>query len=193
MIGYLKGEVKLKTPEGVILLVNDVGYDIFLPTSEKSNLVIGQERELFIYTHVREDVLSLYGFTDYQSLEFFKMLLTVSGIGPKVALAIISSSSIEKLQQSISNGDPTLLSTVSGVGKKTAEKAVVELKGKLGFVGHNGKIFEGGDTEEIYSCLSGLGFKREEITEGIRKLPETVTSVDDKIKELIKTIGRNNK
>ncbi|MDD3480946.1 MAG: Holliday junction branch migration protein RuvA [Patescibacteria group bacterium] len=193
MIGYLNGEVKSKSETGIILLTGGVGYDVFLPTSLNASLTESEETELFIYTHVREDAFSLFGFATRDDLEFFKLLLSVSGIGPKVALAIISSSPTEKLMESISRGDPTLLSTVSGVGKKTAEKAVVELKGKLGYIGSSGTIFAGTDTEEIYEALLGLGFKKEEVADCMKKLPDDITETDDKIKELIKMLGRNTR
>lgn len=193
MIGYLKGKIHFKSADGAVVLIGGVGYSVFLPTSLTAKLKEGEEREFFVYTHVREDVLALYGFESLEELEFFKLLLSVSGIGPKVALAILSSASVEKLKDSISKGDPTLLSAVSGVGKKTAEKAVVELKGKLGFIGSGKEIFGGGDTEDVYAALQGLGFRRDEITESLKSLSGDIESTDEKIKELIKILGRKSK
>lgn len=190
MIGFLKGEVKSKSESGIILLTGGVGYDVFLPTSLNASIAEADEVELFIYTHVREDAFSLFGFASHEDLEFFKLLLSVSGIGPKVALAILSSAPSDKLKDSISKGDPTLLSAVSGVGKKTAEKAVVELKGKLGYIGTNGAIFEGSDTEEIYSALLGLGFRKEEIADCMKRLPDGIEETDEKIKIVIKMLGK---
>lgn len=189
MIGYLEGETKIIKPEGAVILVNGVGYDVYLPTNVLSELIIGKNQSFYIYNHVREDQISLYGFISSEELDFFKMLLSVSGIGPKVALAIISSAPTEKIKHSISSGDPGLLSAVSGVGKKTAEKAVVELRGKLGEVKSSEKFISGGETEDVCSALMGLGFRRDEILEGIKKLPENLANSEEKIKWLLKNLG----
>lgn len=188
MIGYLKGTIQSFSLTSLIILVNGVGYEVLTPTLFLEDKRTDDEVEVYIYTHVREDQLALYGFKDKEELSFFKMLLSVSGIGPKVALAIVSSASVEKLAESISAGDPGMLSAVSGVGKKTAEKAVIELKGKLGFISE-GSILASGETEEIYSALMGLGFRKEEISESIRNIPSDIMATDDKIKALIKIIG----
>lgn len=187
MIGYLKGKIIDRGTGRIILDVSGVGYEVSIPL----NLVLsGDEAELFIHTHVREDQLSLFGFESREQLGFFRNLLSVSGIGPKVALAIIGSAKIGQLQDSISKGDPTLLSAVSGVGKKTAEKAVIELKGKLGYVG-NGEIFADSGADEIIDALSGLGFQKLEIVEGLKRVPEDLTENDEKIKWLIKNLGKH--
>jgi Holliday junction DNA helicase RuvA len=188
MIGYLRGKVIDRRADRVIVDVNGVGYDVSVPISLD---ITGDEVELYIHTHVREDILALYGFTSSDDLGFFRNLLSVSGIGPKVALAILGSAPLNQLKDSISKGDPSMLSAVSGVGKKTAEKAVVELKGKLGFVGSANEIFQGEGTEEVLDALVGLGFKKEEVIAGLKKIPAEITDNDDKIKWLIKNIGKH--
>lgn len=187
MIGYLKGKVIDRGSDRVIIDVNGVGYDVSLPLNLN---VSSDEVALFIHTHVREDILALYGFENREQLNFFRHLLSVSGIGPKVALAIIGSAPIKQLRDSISKGDPSLLSAVSGVGKKTAEKAVVELKGKMGFVGSGSEIFGGDGADEVVEALTGLGFRREEVMVGFKKLPPDLGENDEKIKWLIKNLGR---
>jgi len=186
MIGYLKGKVIDRTPDRVILDVNNVGYEISVPANVR---LTDDFVELYIYTHVREDQLALFGFAKKEDEEFFKSLLSVSGIGPKVALAIIGSAPIEQLKNSISKGDPSMLSAVSGVGKKTAEKAVIELKGKLGSI-DGGQMFMETGADEILDALIGLGFQRAEIIEGLKRIPEEINNNDDKIKWLIKNLGR---
>lgn len=192
MIGYLEGEIKFIKTDSLVLITNGVGYEILMPNSVTIGLGVGEKASFHIYTHVKEDQLTLYGFLSAEELDFFKMLLLVSGIGPKVALAIVSSAPVDKLKSSISNGDPSMLSAVSGVGKKTAEKAVIELKGKLGFIG-NSHVFENNETGDIYDALMGLGFRREDVADGIRKLPEEITGTDQKIKALLKMLGRTKK
>lgn len=191
MIGYLKGEVIDKNENTATILVGGVGYDVFLPIIELGRLKLESEVSLFIYTHVREDILALYGFSKKEEMEFFKLLLSVSGIGPKVALSIIGSTPIEKLKNSISRGDPALLSAVSGVGKKTAEKAVIELKGKIGVTSSGSNIFSVDETDEVYGALTSLGFQKNEISASLASLPEDIEGTDAKIKAILKTIGRS--
>lgn len=189
MIGYLKGTVIEKSESGAIILAGAVGYDVNLPATILSKLIKDNEVELFVYTHVREDILALYGFGKKEELEFFKLLLSVSGIGPKVALAIISSAPIEKLKDSIAKGDPGLLSAVSGVGKKTAEKAVVELKGKMGKVTSEGLVFSD-ETDEVIDALTALGFQKAEVTTTLSKLPGEIEGSEAKIKAVLKMVGK---
>ena len=191
MIGYLNGKIIDKSANGVVILVGGVGYEVALPASSLEKNKVDNEVSFWIYTQVREDILALYGFSSKQEQNFFKLLLSVSGIGPKVALAIISSAPIEKIKQSIAHGDPTLLSAVSGVGRKTAEKAVIELKNKLGFVSTDGvAIFEGDETEEVLNALLSLGFQKSEIVTVITNLPENVSGTDAKLKAALKMLGK---
>lgn len=186
MIGYLKGEVKDIYESSLILLAGNVGYEVNMPQRDLLANKPGSITELFIYTHVREDALSLYGFLKREELLLFKKLLSVSGIGPKVALAIISSCGVEKIKVSIAAGDPNVLASVSGVGKKTAEKAVIELKNKLGVVSTGGYS---GETEEVYDALCGLGFARAEVAEAVSKLSVGVEGSEEQIKAALKILG----
>jgi len=186
MIGYLKGKVIDRGADRIILDVSGVGYEVSIPANLK---IDGDEAELFIYTHVREDILALYGFGSKEEQGFFKSLLSVSGIGPKVALAIVGSAPINQLRDSISKGDPSLLSAVSGVGKKTAEKAVIELKNKMGYIG-DGEIFTDSGADEVIDALCGLGFQKIEVIDGLKKIPAEISDNDEKIKWLIRNLGK---
>jgi holliday junction DNA helicase RuvA len=187
MIGYLKGRVIDRGLSRLILEVSGVGYEVNIP----SNLDLsGDEIELFIHTHVREDQISLFGFKMPEEISFFKLLLSVSGIGPKVALAILGSAPLERLMDSISKNDPSLLSAVSGVGKKTAEKAIIELKGKIGSLDFSGGDYVESDSTEIIEALLGLGFLKPEIVTGLKSLPTEISDNDEKIKWLIKNLGK---
>ncbi|MDD3679132.1 MAG: Holliday junction branch migration protein RuvA [Patescibacteria group bacterium] len=192
MIGYLEGRIVNKTGHTVTIVVGGVGYEVFLTENRIVKINLGEKGSFYTHTHVREDTLSLFGFDSPGELDFFRMLLSVSGIGPKVALSIVASAPIENLKSSISAGDSSLLSSVSGVGKRTAEKAVIELKNKLGFseyAGSSGRL--GSQTEEIIQALSGLGFQRSETIEGIKNIPTEIESIDEKIKYLVKNLGKN--
>src|SRR5680860_422240 len=132
MIGSIKGKIIFETGKFILVETNGVGYKISISPDTLSNIPKNKEVFLFIHTHVREDILDLYGFLKYQELEFFEMLLNVSGIGPRSALAILSIASIETLKKAIGTSDTSYLTKISGIGKKTAEKIVIELRDKMG-------------------------------------------------------------
>lgn len=188
MISYLEGTLKHTAENTVTVLVGGVGYEVFVPSSYIGKIKKDDKIELFIYTHVREDILALYGFLTKEEMNFFKLLISVSGIGPKVALSIISSAGVDKLVQSISNGDPALLSAVSGVGKKTAEKAVIELKNKVGVPSVSSSV--SGDSSDLIDALVGLGFQRAEVAQAISVLPNQEATQEEKIKTALKILGK---
>src|SRR3989339_1962530 len=132
MIGSVKGKIVLKTEKFLILETNGVGYKINVsPDTVSKAKKVGDEMMLWIHTHVREDILDLYGFLDHSELEFFEMLISVSGIGPKGALTILGVASIDTLRKAISTSDISYLTKISGIGKKTAERIVIELRDKM--------------------------------------------------------------
>src|SRR3989344_8302402 len=138
MIGSIKGKIILKTEKFLIVETSGVGYkisvspDVLSKTKKTGEPArAGGEISLWIHTHVREDAFDLYGFLDRQELEFFEMLINVSGIGPKGALVILGVATINTLKRAISTGDIGYLTKISGIGKKTAEKIVIELRDKL--------------------------------------------------------------
>ena len=135
MIACLRGEILFKSPEKLILDVGGVGYEVFFPESSHSRLPeIGQETFLHIHTHVREDMLMLYGFLDLLEKETFLILLGVSGVGPRVALSILSGISPAEFCRAISSEDLPRLTSLSGIGKKKAERLCLELKDKVHFI-----------------------------------------------------------
>src|SRR5688500_19113729 len=130
MIARLRGTLVARTAEGLVLDVNGVGYIVQATPSAAAKGA--DEITVETYLHVREDALQLYGFADAAERELFTQLLTVNGVGPKVALAIVSSSSAADLRRAIALEDPARFQAIPGIGKKTAERIVLELKGKLG-------------------------------------------------------------
>lgn len=132
MIAYLRGKILEKHPGQTILDVQGVGYDVIIPVSTFSHLrERGDEASLFIHTHVREDAIALFGFQTKEEKSVFEKLIGVSGIGPKLAVTILSGLATADLVQAIRSGDLTRLTKIPGVGKKTAERMVVELRDKL--------------------------------------------------------------
>ncbi|MFQ6113008.1 MAG: Holliday junction branch migration protein RuvA [bacterium] len=135
MICQVQGVIAEKAPTRIVLEVNGVGYELFIPVTTYEKVgEVGQKTKLLTYLHVREDALQLYGFSTQQEKWMFVNLITVSGIGPKLALGILSGSTVDNLKQFIVNGEFESLTRLSGVGKKTAQRLITELREKLGGV-----------------------------------------------------------
>jgi Holliday junction DNA helicase RuvA len=180
MIAFLEGRILVVGDQTVVLNVNGVGYEVFVgPTSNFGHLNLGDPMSLWIYTHVREDQLALFGFQEQLNKRIFTTVLAVSGVGPKLAMALATTLSPESLTQAIVHGDLKVLTTVSGVGKRLAERLIVELKDKMLPVSSGG----GGLTaatptaedrlwHDLNVALSGLGFPDQKIR-NVLKLART--------------------
>lgn len=160
MIGYLEGEIKYATQGKVILFANGIGFTIHLPAS--LNFLEGQNAQLYIHTHLREDNLALFGFSNALDLDLFELLITVSGVGPKIALTMLSSSTAENIKKAISESNLQFFSSISGIGKKTAQKIILDLKSKISKGEINLGNLEG--SSELMDSLLALGFQKGEIT-----------------------------
>lgn len=133
MITSVKGTLTEISPTDITIDVDGIGYEILIPLSSFDRLPkVGSECKILTYLHVREDIHQLYGFMTHEERDLFKLLITVSGIGPKTALTILSGMNIENLRNAIASGDTDLLSEIPGIGKKTAQRIVVELKERIG-------------------------------------------------------------
>jgi Holliday junction DNA helicase RuvA len=185
MIGSLRGKVISKSEKSVILDVSGVGYKVSISPDTLSRLQDDSETFLFIHTHVREDSLDLYGFLDEEELGFFQMLLNVSGIGPKGALAILGVTSIETLSRAIQTGDLAYLTKISGIGRKTAEKILIELRDKVG------EEREGSLQGELdaLEALKSLGYSQNEARDALKKVA-TDTDTNTKVREALKILGK---
>ena len=184
MIAYLRGKVLTTTLETAILDVNGVGYEVYCTGGAFKKLVIGQMGELHTYLQVKEDGITLFGFADTKEKELFLKLITVSGVGPKMGISILASMSAEEFARAIATADVKGLSKVKGLGKKTAEKIVLELHGKISaaeVLGASGEEV-GVETasvakatpqeEEAITALMGLGFTRTESAQAVKKARE---------------------
>ncbi len=182
MIGFLTGNVHSTDSSSLILDVHGVGYKILAPLPIVVSVTVGSPLSLYIHTHVREDHIMLYGFKDENDLFLFEKLTTVSGIGPKSALAMLSVHSPSSLADAIERNDVEALSHTPGVGKKTAEKIILELKGKLSHL--IGK--EMNDTTlEVRLALEALGYSSKEIHEALKDLDTENKSTSTIIKEAL--------
>ena len=171
MIARLRGKPAANTPEGLVLDVNGVGYLVHATPAAVRKGDAAAEITVETYLHVREDALQLYGFADRRERELFVQLLAVSGVGPKVALAIVSGSPVADLRRAIVRGDSARFQAIPGIGKKTAERIVLELKEKLGSLADASEPTGEGEAHLVArEALLGLGYS---ILEAERALAET--------------------
>lgn len=190
MIGYLQGTIRKKLPKSIILNTGNIGYVVNVAGPLLEKCIEGKILELFIYTKVREDDISLYGFIKVEELEFFKTVLNVNGVGPKTALEILSQE-INKTKAAILSNDLLFLSKIPGIGKKTAERIIVELKNKLDWVDDarlHGNLEAQKTNEEAIEALVGLGYQRFEIIKILKKIPEEMI----KTEEIVTFFLKNN-
>jgi Holliday junction DNA helicase RuvA len=190
MIAYLKGDIKYTTKKFLVMEIDNIGYQVFTTstTLEYATKNINKEMELFTYQYVRENIIALYGFRSTEEMEMFQILLDISGIGPKLALNILSLD-IDKLVDAIRNNQVKYLTSISGVGDKTAERIILELKNKInGFAINTGKANTSED-EEIIEALVGLGYKINDILNLLRNIPTDLKDTSSKIKYLLKQMN----
>lgn len=191
MISYLEGKILEKDEKFFTINVSGVGYKVF---SHKSVLLkvpeAGHNAKVWTHLYVREDALDLYGFLDPDELEFFEVLISVSGIGPKSALGILETAPVMSLKQAIVSEDETFFTKVSGVGKKTAQRLILELKTKL-----SKKVvpLKGSDSEQVGEALEALislGYKERDARKVLQEIPKEIKGVEAKIKAALRVLSK---
>jgi Holliday junction DNA helicase RuvA len=195
LIAYLEGKLVEKNPTLLILEVNGVGYAVNIPVSTYGSLVeTGQTVKILTYQHVREDELKLYGFSTKPEKELFELLIAVNGVGPRMALSILSCISVQEFQRSVLQEDLDVLTAISGVGKKKAQRLIVELKEKLGKVdlGERKDLREEDATltpavDEAALALISLGYTKVDARRALDKVTEE-TKEALPVEELIKRV-----
>lgn len=189
MISQVRGKIILKTDKFVVIDVGGLGYKVGVSVDTLARLKNKEEVSLWTHLHVREDALDLYGFLDQSELEFFEMLINISGIGPKSALGIIGVAPIETLKKAIASGDNSYLTKVSGVGRKTAEKIVLELRDKLSALGHKAEYGELSGELDATLALQSLGYSQNEARDALKKVDSSITDTSAKVKAALKILG----
>lgn len=191
MIAQLTGIVTHKDGGSIILDVAGVGYRIFVSPDTLEQLHEQKEDSASLFTHlsVRENALDLYGFLEQEELHFFEMLISISGIGPKSALAILSIADIQTMKQAILSGDSSYLTKVSGIGIKNAQKIVLELNDKIEVHGDTGEpaLREDMDT---FEALKSLGYSTLEARETLKQIPRTVSGTRNRLRQALKLLGK---
>jgi len=185
MIRTLNGQVIGVNPPQVIVEINGIGYGVYVPLDSFDRLKIGENSFFYIHHHLGEQASDLYGFLDTEQRDFFELLLTVSGVGPKSALAITGSNSVGVLRSAISEGDPAVFRNASGVGTKIAERIIVDLKSKIGL--QPGLATGYG---EAYEALRGLGYSGPEIKKALNEVPKDLKDTQEQIKAVLKQLAR---
>ena len=195
MIGYLSGKVKFVFGDACILDVSGVGYRIFVDERTRQTLSVGEAAEFFIHTAVREDAINLFGMTERTTFELFELLLTVSGIGARSALAIVSKISAADFARAVAAQDVKTLTRLPGIGKKSAERIVLELKEKILILAENFPAqIQSAPTpsaalQEASEALEALGYSAAEISAALQNSPPDAT-VDRLIKLALAQLNR---
>ncbi len=187
MISYVSGTVVEKEAKFAIIDVGGVGYRVFVTDETLRRLKIGATAKLQTHHAVREDTEELFGFLDDADLRLFELLLSVPGIGPKTALNIVNVATPQTLRRSITSGEVAYLTKISGIGKKTAEKIVLELKDKLG-KGEEGTTLK--EEVDALEALKSLGYSHGEAREALKNLPEHVSTTSERVKHALKVLGK---
>ncbi len=190
MIAHIEGEVLHKTDKFLVVDTGGVGYKVWTTIDNVAMFAIGDKCSLWIYTAVRETAIDLYGFTSIEEMSFFELLLEVSGVGPKSALSIIALATVDTLKRAIATGDTSYLNKVSGIGKKTAEKIVVELRDKLkSHVGEEGSSHMLRGESDIVEALKSLGYSQNEARDALKQIPNNIEGTNARIKEALRILG----
>lgn len=186
MIGHLTGEVFEVKNGYAIISAGGVGYKVHGTRETLATIKTKKEASLWTHLAVREDALDLYGFTEEEELRFFELLLTVPGIGPKSALAVLDIASLATLRNAVFAGNASYLTNVSGIGKKTAEKIVLELKDKVGAA--EGGVSLSGD-EEALQAMRALGYTQSEARDALRKVPGEIEKASERLREALRIVS----
>lgn len=186
MIAYINGLVIDKDEKSLIVMAQSVGYRVFSTTKLLSTAQVDQKIQVYIHTSVREDDISLYGFSNREEKKFFEQLIGVSGIGPKMAMEILSAP-LHMTKQAIFNADVSILTKIKGLGKKTAERLILELKNKIDHI----EISEGAAGTSSYDmdaveALVSLGYEKFDVIQRLSKMPKEIQGTESVIKHFLK-------
>ena len=190
MIAHIEGKIVEKFGNSIIVDVHGVGYEITIPTPDFETTNLNETRKFFTYHSVRENAEELYGFSSLAAKKLFELLISVQGVGPKAAIAILSLAEAEEVRNAIANADSAFISKASGVGKKSAERVIVDLKDKVGIPSHYGATETKFATatekqDEALDALIALGFPLKEATLALENIDKSL-SVEDRIKLALK-------
>jgi len=189
MIAKLKGKIEFLRDSYAVVDVNGVGYKVFV-TLHTFGMISGQQDvELYTHTYVREDTLALYGFLGLDELEMFELLISISGIGPKAAMGILAIADPKTITTAVLNDDASILTRVSGVGKKIAQRVILELKSKVIDMPTHEKTKVTADSDALEALIS-MGYSISESREALKQISPDIKDVGERVKLALKSLGR---
>lgn len=189
MIASLQGIVELRDDPYVIIVVAGVGYKVYATLDVLANIRVGDEAKVYIYTHVREDLLDLYAFSAFSDLKLFEKLLSVSGIGPKTAIGVFSLGKSSDIVSAILSGNVAFFSSVPRLGKKNAQKIIIELKSKIGST-EDLDLSEDTGSMDVVTALKTFGFSQKEAESAVAAVQKRGGTTEEKIRLALKYLGR---
>lgn len=191
MIAHLEGTIAEKFINNIIIDVHGVGYEVTVSALDYDSATLGEERKFYTYHAIRENSEDLYGFSSLAAKKIFELLISVQGIGPKAAIAILSLAEAEEVRNAIANANSTFIAKASGVGKKTAERIIVDLRDKVGIPSKYGAPdttvpITNNEPDEALDALIALGFPLKEATAALEKVDRSL-SVSERVREALKS------
>ena len=189
MIAHLRGKIEYLRDNYTVVNVNDVGYKVFLSIYTFGKVAGKTEVGLYIHTYVREDALALYGFLTLEELEMFELLLSISGIGPKAGMGILSIATPNTIKTAILNEDPSILTKVSGIGKKTAARVILELRNKVADISVGDKAEAVTDVDAIEALMT-MGYSNAEARDALKSVPTDIKDVGARVKMALRSLGK---
>lgn len=189
MIAKISGKIDYIDDGYVVVDVGGVGYKIFASSHTLGKIAGEAEVELFIHTHIREDIFALYGFATREELKMFELLISVSGVGPKAGLGILAIADPKTIRTAVLNEDASILTRVSGIGKKTAERVILELQNKVVDLPESERkdAMAGNDALD---ALVVMGYSTSEAREALKNIPKNITDVGERVKAALRNLGR---
>ncbi len=189
MIALLEGSIAALRHDHAIVMAGSVGYKVHLTPYTLGKIAGVSSARFYIFTNVREDAITLYGFLDEGELSMFELLISVNGVGPKMALGILSVSEPASIRAAVIGKDTSILTRISGVGKRTAERIILDLENKVGTLTEAG-IRGATEESETIEALSSMGYLPGEVREAMKLLPPGLVRVEEKIGALLKVLGK---
>jgi Holliday junction DNA helicase RuvA len=189
MIAKIKGKIEYIKDSYVVVDVNGIGYKVFSTPYVMGKIAGNGDVNFFIHTYVREDILALYGFLSLEDLEMFELLISISGIGPKAAMGILTIADVKTIRTAILNEDPSVLTKVSGVGKKTAERVILELRNKISGLSEGEKSDVMADSDAL-EALTSMGYSVSESREALKMVSVGIKDVGERVKLALKNLGK---
>jgi len=195
MIASIKGTIQNKKESFIILENQGIGYKIFVPENISKSHAVGDQVSIYTYQHFSESNQALYGFSTYDEQDFFELLLSISGIGPKVALGVLNAATLMDIREAVISNNPEILTKISGIGKKTAERIVLELKNKITVgdirpIGTKSLDIGHASNLDVYDALIQLGYNSIEARAALKMIPDSIKDPEKKLKEALKNLGR---